>query len=151
MILVKTILICLLLTLLVAFTTLFERKLLGAIQQRVGPLEIGYRGRLQFIADSVKLIAKGIIILILLAKFDILIVSIFSIFIVYLFWPNLYVGLTCLVVDIEYNFIYIILTSCFLAYSIINIGMISKNKFALIASLRFVLVSLNGELVLGFF
>jgi NADH-quinone oxidoreductase subunit H len=40
-----------------------ERKLLSLIQRRVGPNYIGYRGRLQFIADALKLIFKQIIII----------------------------------------------------------------------------------------
>lgn len=42
---------------------LIERKFLSLIQRRVGPDVVGYRGRLQFIADAVKLFLKEVIII----------------------------------------------------------------------------------------
>jgi NADH:ubiquinone oxidoreductase subunit H len=51
------------LTILIATITLIERKVLSLIQRRVGPNYIGYKGRLQFIADALKLLAKHIYVL----------------------------------------------------------------------------------------
>jgi NADH-quinone oxidoreductase subunit H len=42
----------------VMFFTTCERKLLGLIQRRVGPRFVGIRGRLQYLADSLKLLVK---------------------------------------------------------------------------------------------
>jgi NADH-quinone oxidoreductase subunit H len=52
----------LLITLVIASLTLTERKILSLIQRRVGPNFVGYKGRLQYIADALKLFVKGIII-----------------------------------------------------------------------------------------
>jgi len=38
---------------------LIERKYLSLIKRRVGPKFVGYKGRLQFIADALKLFLKG--------------------------------------------------------------------------------------------
>lgn len=57
------IVIFLLLTLIIATITLMERKILSLVQRRVGPNYIGYRGRLQFIADALKLLVKHIVII----------------------------------------------------------------------------------------
>ena len=46
-------------TLIIAALTLIERKLLSLLQRRVGPNFIGYRGRLQYISDALKLFLKG--------------------------------------------------------------------------------------------
>ncbi len=46
----------------VAIMTLSERKVMGAIQRRVGPTTVGYGGQLQPIADGFKLILKETII-----------------------------------------------------------------------------------------
>jgi NADH-quinone oxidoreductase subunit H len=61
-ILIYNIVIMLLVTLIIASITLLERKILSLIQRRVGPHFVGYRGRLQYIADALKLFIKGIII-----------------------------------------------------------------------------------------
>jgi len=52
----------LLITLVIASLTLTERKILSLIQRRVGPNFVGYRGRLQYLADALKLFVKGIIV-----------------------------------------------------------------------------------------
>jgi NADH-quinone oxidoreductase subunit H len=52
----------LLITLVIASLTLIERKVLSLVQRRVGPQFVGYRGRLQYIADALKLFIKGVIV-----------------------------------------------------------------------------------------
>jgi NADH:ubiquinone oxidoreductase subunit H len=49
-------------TLLIASITLFERKLLALLQRRVGPNFVGYKGRLQYLADALKLLTKNVVI-----------------------------------------------------------------------------------------
>jgi len=46
------------LTLVAGILPLIERKVLSLMQRRVGPYFLGYRGRLQFIADAVKILIK---------------------------------------------------------------------------------------------
>jgi NADH-quinone oxidoreductase subunit H len=61
-ILLYNIICMLLITLVIASITLIERKVLSLIQRRVGPHYVGYRGRLQYIADALKLFIKGIVV-----------------------------------------------------------------------------------------
>jgi NADH:ubiquinone oxidoreductase subunit H len=61
--LVKLIILFLILTIVIATVTLIERKILALIQRRVGPNYIGYKGRLQFIADALKLLFKHITVI----------------------------------------------------------------------------------------
>jgi len=49
-------------TLIIASLTLMERKILSLMQRRVGPYFVGYKGRLQYIADALKLFVKGTLI-----------------------------------------------------------------------------------------
>lgn len=61
-ILLYNVICMLLITLVIASLTLTERKILSLIQRRVGPNFVGYRGRLQYLADALKLFVKGVII-----------------------------------------------------------------------------------------
>jgi NADH-quinone oxidoreductase subunit H len=61
-VLILNIVLMLLVTLIIASLTLIERKFLSLLQRRVGPNYVGYKGRLQYIADALKLFVKGIII-----------------------------------------------------------------------------------------
>ena len=83
------IVIFLLLTLIIATITLMERKILSLVQRRVGPNYIGYRGRLQFIADALKLLVKHIVIINKVNKFLFLILPASVLIMCYLFWINL--------------------------------------------------------------
>ena len=88
-ILLTNIVIFLLLTLIIATITLMERKILSLVQRRVGPNYMGYKGRLQFIADALKLLVKHIVIINKVNKFLFLILPATILIICYLFWVNL--------------------------------------------------------------
>jgi len=59
---IYNIILMLLVTLIIASLTLIERKFLSLVQRRVGPNYVGYKGRLQYIADALKLFVKGVLI-----------------------------------------------------------------------------------------
>ena len=61
-IVLKIVVIMMPLMLCVAYLTLAERKVIGAMQVRMGPTIVGPRGSLQPIADALKLMFKEIII-----------------------------------------------------------------------------------------
>jgi NADH-quinone oxidoreductase subunit H len=62
-----------------------ERKVLSLVQRRVGPNYIGYKGRLQFIADALKLLVKHIMIVNKVNKFLFLVLPASILIICYLF------------------------------------------------------------------
>ena len=97
------IVIFLLLTLIIATITLMERKILSLVQRRIGPNYIGYRGRLQFIADALKLLVKHIVIIDKVNKLLFLILPATVLIMCYLFWVNIIWGPNIAVCEIEYN------------------------------------------------
>jgi NADH:ubiquinone oxidoreductase subunit H len=62
LILLTNVILMLILTIIIAALTLIERKFLALVQRRVGPNFVGYRGRLQYIADALKLFIKGALV-----------------------------------------------------------------------------------------
>jgi len=62
LILIYNIVLMLLVNLIIESITLIERKFLSLLQRRVGPNYVGYKGRLQYIADALKLFVKGVLI-----------------------------------------------------------------------------------------
>lgn len=150
-ILVSNIIIFLILTIVIATLTLMERKLLALVQRRVGPNYIGYRGRLQFIADAIKLLTKHILIISGANKILFLIVPVAILILCYLFWINLIWGPNLAICEIEYNLLFIsILSMCF-SFCMFLVGWVSKNKYAVLASTRVLILLLNLEIFLNFF
>ena len=139
----------LLITLVIASLTLMERKFLSLLQRRVGPYFVGYRGRLQYIADALKLFIKGIIIPEETNKFWFATVPAIVLAICYTFWVNSVWGPNLSIFEIEYNLVYASLLSIVFSFCVILTGYFSKNKYAVLASIRACLLVLNLELFLG--
>ncbi len=85
LIFVYNIIMFLILTIIIAIITLIERKILSLVQRRVGPNYIGYKGRLQFIADALKLLMKHIYIVSKLNKFLFIVFPALVLILCYLF------------------------------------------------------------------
>lgn len=139
----------LLITLVIASLTLTERKILSLIQRRVGPNFVGYRGRLQYLADALKLFVKGVIIPDEVNKFWFIAIPSIVAAICYTFWINSVWGPSISIFELEYNIVYGSLLSVLFSYCIILTGYFSKNKYAVMASVRCMLLVLNLEVFLG--
>ena len=133
----------------IAALTLIERKFLALNQRRVGPYYVGYRGRLQYIADALKLFIKGVVVYDESNKFWFIAVPSFAGLICYFFWVNSVWCPSVSIVDIEYNLVYASLLSVSFGFCIILLGYFSGNKYTRLASIRAALSMLNLELFLG--
>ncbi len=139
----------LIITLVIAALTLIERKFLALNQRRVGPYYVGYHGRLQYIADALKLFIKGVVIHDESNKFWFVAVPSICALVCYFFWVNSVWCPSVSIVDIEYNLVYATLLSISFSFCIILLGYFSGNKYTRLASIRCSLIVLNLELFLG--
>ena len=139
----------LLVTLIIASLTLIERKFLSLLQRRVGPNYVGYKGRLQYIADALKLFVKGIIIPYESNKFWFVLIPSTALSVCYSFWINSVWGPNISLFDLEYNTVYASLLSIIFSFCIVLTGFFSRNKYAMLASIRTILLVLNLEIFLG--
>lgn len=147
--LIYNIIFMLVVTLIIASLTLIERKILSLVQRRVGPYYVGYRGRLQYIADALKMFVKGIIVPDEINKFWFVCIPSVVAAVCYTFWINSIWGPSLSIFEIEYNIVYANLLSLMFGYCIILTGFFSKNKYAFLGSVRTAVLMLNLEIFLG--
>jgi len=148
---VKLVILLLIFTMLIATVTLIERKVLALTQRRVGPNYIGYRGRLQFIADAVKLIVKHITVIARVNRSLFLLVPAVLLICVYLFWANLIWAPNLAICEIEYNLLWLGVLSGFFSYFLVLAGYITNNKYAILSSSRVVIMTFTLEILLNLF
>lgn len=146
-IIVLNVIIIILFILIGGIIPLIERKYLSLIQRRVGPKFVGYNGRLQFIADALKLLFKEIIFLINTNKFmfvllPILLLNLNIFLLINLVWLN-----NLSYIDNEYFILLILIIELFTSICTAYIGFLVKNKYTIIASTRV----LNGIIVFEIF
>lgn len=139
----------LILTMVVASLTLIERKVLSLIQRRVGPQFVGYKGRLQYIADALKLFTKGALIPDEANKFWFITIPAILASVCYTLWINTVWGPNLCLFEIEYNLVYVSLLSILFTLCIILTGYFSKNKYAMLSAVRSCFLVLNLELFMG--
>lgn len=143
----------------VAYTVWLERKVLGHIQTRRGPLYVGFHGLLQPIADGIKLFFKEDVIpdgadRILFAVAPAITVGTALIAVAVVpFGETLNIfgrPAAMHVADLNIGLLYIMAVSSLGVYGLILGGWASNNKFALLGSLRSSAQMISYELALGF-
>jgi NADH-quinone oxidoreductase subunit H len=145
--------------LLVAFTVLAERRVLGFIQGRLGPNRVGYGGILQPFADFIKTMVKEDLVpdqstkfVFLLAPAVALITAIMAI-IVYPFGPVVtlpFLGPTPLrIAQFDVALLYVLGVTSVGVYGIALAGWSSNNKYSLMGGLRSSAQLISYELALG--
>jgi NADH-quinone oxidoreductase subunit H len=126
-----------------------ERKLAAFIQDRLGPMEVGYKGTLQMLADLIKLLKKEVIIpqasnkyLFILAPIWIL-VTVISSFVV------LPVSSGWLGAPTSIGLLFLLAMLSLKTIGILAAGWASNNKFARLGAIRAVTQFLAYEIPLG--
>lgn len=126
---------------------LLERKYLSLIQRRIGPKYVGYNGRLQFIADAMKLLLKEIILLNNTNKFIMIILPIITLSINLIFLLNIVFLNNIKIIDNNFFIFTLLLVELITVVFLTYIGFLVKNKYTLLASVRLI----NGVVVFELF
>lgn len=106
----------------VAFFTVFERKILAAMQRRRGPNVIGIYGLLQAIADAVKLLSKETLIPGYSNIYIFIISPIFTFFISMLCWSLIPFDYNIVISDLNLGILFLFAFSSLGVYGIIMSG-----------------------------
>lgn len=122
--------------LIVAFFTVFERKILAGIQRRRGPNVVGLYGLLQAFADAFKLLSKETIIPSLANNLLFIFAPIFIFLMSMLSWGILPINFKYVIADIDIGLLFLFANSSFGVYGLILSGWASNSKYAFLGSLR---------------
>ena len=134
----------------VAYTTLAERKVIGWMQQRVGPNRVGPLGLLQPVADGFKVLFKEIIRP-SKASFGLYFLGPVLAFATALTaWAVVPFGDGLVLADIDAGLLFVMAVSSFGVYGVIIAGWASNSKYAFLAAMRSAAQMASYELAMGF-
>jgi NADH-quinone oxidoreductase subunit H len=149
-ILLKIIIVLVPLILAVAYLTYAERRIIGAMQLRVGPNLVGPFGLLQPIADAVKLLFKEPILPNKADKVLFLLAPIITFVLAMLGWAVIPLNEDMVIADINVGVLYLLAISSLGVYGIILAGWASNSKYAFLGAIRSAAQMVSYEVSIGF-
>lgn len=132
----------------VAYLTLVERKILAAMQKRVGPNVVGFLGLLQPFADAAKLVFKETVLPGFSNKGIFIFASLFTFVLSLLVWVVVpFNGRS--VANIDLGLLFIFAISSLHVYGIIMAGWSSNSRYAFLGALRSASQMISYEVSIG--
>ncbi len=134
----------------VAYTTLWERKLLGWVQIRLGPNRVGPWGLLQPMADAMKLMTKEILVPAKSNKVLFLMGPVMTIMPALAAWAVVPFGPDLALSNINAGLLFVMAIASLEVYGVIISGWASNSKYAFLGALRASAQMVSYELAMGF-
>jgi len=150
LILGKIVIILVPLMLTVAYFTYAERRVIGAMQVRIGPNRVGPSGSLQPIADAVKLMFKEIVVPTGSSKFLFLLAPILSIGPAIAAWAVIPFDAELVLSNANAGLLYVLAITSIGVYGVIIAGWASNSKYAMLGALRTAAQIVSYEIAMGF-
>ena len=148
--LLKIVLVTVGVILTVAYSTYFERKVIGGMQARVGPNRVGPRGLLQPFADVFKLLFKEIILPSASNRFLFIIAPLLSLIPALATWAVIPLNDSFVIADINAGLLYVLALTSIGVYGVILAGWATNSKYAFLGAMRSAAQIVAYEIAMGF-
>jgi len=148
--LIKILIIIIPLLIAVAYFTLAERKILGAIQRRRGPNVVGIYGLLQPLSDGFKLFVKETVFPSCANKTIFVISPVLTFIISLMGWAVIPYDKYAILAEMNIGVLYLFAMSSLGVYGIIMSGWSSNSKYAFLGALRSTAQMVSYEVSIGF-
>ena len=120
----------------VGWFALMDRLLMGSLQRRSGPYNIGWFGLLQPIVDGIKLIKKELIIVQKLNTIMWIISPVFLFSFVLIVWSIIIYNYKVKLCDFMFSILFHLILNTINIFIFILLGWVSNSKYTFIGSLR---------------
>jgi NADH-quinone oxidoreductase subunit H len=134
----------------VAYSTYFERKVIGSMQARVGPNRVGPLGLLQPFADVFKLLFKEVIVPSQSSRFIFVIAPLLSLTPALAAWAVIPMNDWFVIADINAGLLYVLALMSVGVYGVILAGWATNSKYALLGAMRSAAQIVAYEIAMGF-
>jgi NADH-quinone oxidoreductase subunit H len=133
----------------IAYLTYAERKIIGAMQLRQGPMVVGPLGLLQPIADGLKLLVKETVLPSGANKVVFLLAPMVTFTLALIGWAVIPFGEGMVLADINVGVLYLLAISSLGVYGIIMAGWASNSRYAFLGALRSAAQMVSYEIAIG--
>ena len=134
----------------VAYLTLWERKLIGFMQVRLGPNRVGPFGLLQPIADAVKLLSKELITPSAASTGLFRLAPLLAIMPALAAWVAIPFGPEAILANVNAGLLLILAITSIEVYGVIIAGWASNSKYAFLGAMRASAQMVSYEIAIGF-
>jgi NADH-quinone oxidoreductase subunit H len=134
----------------VAFLTYLERKVIGYMQNRIGPNRVGPRGWFQPFADVIKLLLKEVVVPSSANRFLFLVAPLLAIVPALVAWAVIPLFPGFAIAEIDAGLLYVLALTSLAVYGVILAGWASNSKYAFLGAMRSAAQIVAYEIAMGF-